>query len=117
MIYIIVIVIILSGAIGPLFVACSAVTGDLFDQVFDSGTASDADIYDDYDDTDADSPDYEITGTLASDAEESATMLTRERLDSAIAGTNEETIQIAEDAFTQAFETYSGLTLASMRAR
>lgn len=110
MIYIIVIVIILSGAIGPLFVACSAVTGDLFDQVFDSGTASDADIYDDYDDTDADSPDYEITGTLASDAEESATMLTRERLDSAIAGTNEETLQIAENAFTQAFETYSGLT-------
>ncbi|MBM6782941.1 hypothetical protein H6A08_00935 [Enorma massiliensis] len=111
MIYIIVIVIILSGAIGPLFVACSAVTGDLFDQVFDSGTASDADIYDDYDDYgDTDSPDYEITGTLASDAEESATMLTQERLDSAIAGTNEETLQIAEDAFTQAFETYSGLT-------
>lgn len=108
MIYIIVTVIILSGAIGPLFVACSAVTGGLFDQVFDSGTASDADIYDDYGDTD--SPDYEITGTLASDAEESATMLTQERLDSAIAGTDEETIQIAEDAFTQAFETYSGLT-------
>ena len=37
-------------------------------------------------------------------------MLTQERLDSAIAGTNEETLQIAEDAFTQAFETYSGLT-------
>ena len=62
MIYIIVIVIILSGAIGPLFVACSAVTGDLFDQVFDSGTASDADIYDDYDDYDDDYDSYGTSG-------------------------------------------------------